>query len=97
MPSNSAQTLNSGGMPDRGKWRKMMVRYDFSPVLRPIQNGELAAQAEDVRHEVPGHVHRVDEEVAVLDADVDVRAEDQQLLGEVVHVLLARRGSARTA
>ena len=28
-------------MPVRGKLRKMMLRYDFSPVLRPIQNGEL--------------------------------------------------------
>ena len=57
-------------------------------MLRPIQNGDDVRQAEHVRHEVAGHVHRVDEEVAVLDADVDVRAEDQQLLGEVVHVLL---------
>ena len=28
-------------MPVRGKFRKMMLRYDFSPVLRPIQKGEL--------------------------------------------------------
>src|SRR2546423_15574308 len=38
---NSAQEPNRGGMPERGKCRKMMLRYDFSPVLRPIQNGEL--------------------------------------------------------
>ena len=31
---------------------------------------------------------RVDQELAVLDADVDVRAEDQQLLRQVAHVLL---------
>src|SRR5919199_4908276 len=30
-----------GGMPVRGKFLKMMLRYDFSPVRRPIQNGEL--------------------------------------------------------
>src|SRR5262249_37012767 len=40
--SSSAQELNSGGMPERGKWRKMMLRYDFSPVLRPIQKGDDA-------------------------------------------------------
>src|SRR5260370_42604377 len=39
--SKSAHDLRSGGMPERGKWRKMMLRYDFNPVLRPIQNGEL--------------------------------------------------------
>ena len=74
-----------------------MLRYDFSPVLRPIQKGELVDRHEHVRHEVAGHVHGVDQEVAVLDADVDVGAEDQQLLRQVGHVLLARPGTARTA
>src|SRR4051795_4326865 len=38
---NSAHEPNRGGMPDRGKFRKMILRYDFRPVLRPVQNGEL--------------------------------------------------------
>src|SRR6059058_3803407 len=38
---NSNHDVNVGGMPERGKWRKMMLRYDFSPVFRPIQKGEL--------------------------------------------------------
>src|SRR5947199_9115485 len=44
--SDSTRKLNSpheskrGGMPVRGKWRKIILRYDFSPVLRPIQNGD---------------------------------------------------------
>jgi hypothetical protein len=29
------------GIPVRGKLRKTTLRYDFSPVLRPIQKGEL--------------------------------------------------------
>src|SRR5579883_1709037 len=29
------------GMPVRGKLRKIILRYDFKPVVRPIQNGEL--------------------------------------------------------
>ena len=32
-------------MPVRGKSRKTMLRYDLSPVLRPIQNGELVESA----------------------------------------------------
>src|SRR5262245_13060559 len=39
---SSDQEPNSGGMPERGKCRKMMLRYDASPVLRPIQNGDDA-------------------------------------------------------
>ena len=39
-----AHDSNHGGVPVRGKLRKMMLRYDFSPVLRPIQNGELCAR-----------------------------------------------------
>src|SRR5215210_2478974 len=39
--SYSSHEPNRGGMPDRGKWRKMIDRYDFSPVFRPHQNGEL--------------------------------------------------------
>jgi hypothetical protein len=30
-----------GGVPVRGKFRKITLRYDLSPVLRPIQKGEL--------------------------------------------------------
>src|SRR2546430_847856 len=39
--SSSECDWKTGGMPVRGKWRKMMERYDFKPVLRPTQNGEL--------------------------------------------------------
>src|SRR5262245_45180224 len=41
---NSANELNSRGMPVRGKLRKMMLRYDISPVSRPIQNGDEFAR-----------------------------------------------------
>src|SRR5579872_3760111 len=37
----SDQDWNERGIPLRGKLRKMMLRYDFRPVVRPIQNGEL--------------------------------------------------------
>ena len=41
-----------------------------------------------MRQQVADDVHGVDHELAVLDADVDVRAEDEKLLGKVLHVLL---------
>src|SRR6478752_6070633 len=42
---DSATDENVGGDPVRGKFRKMMLRYELSPVFRPIQNGELAESA----------------------------------------------------
>src|SRR5437763_13468132 len=39
---SSAHEPNSGGMPVRGKLRKMMLRYDASPVFLPSQNGDDA-------------------------------------------------------
>src|SRR5256885_444133 len=36
---------NSSGTPVRGNRRKTVVRNDFRPVLRPIQNGELVESA----------------------------------------------------
>src|SRR5436309_2225813 len=41
-PLSSAHEPNKGGVPVRGKWRKMMLRYDCKPVFRPIQNGDDA-------------------------------------------------------
>src|SRR5688572_1298313 len=41
-----------------------------------------------MRNEVPSDVHRIDEEFTVFDADMHVRAEDQQLLRQLLHVLL---------
>src|SRR5260370_15454358 len=38
--------------------------------------------------QVADNIHAVDEKFAVFDADVHVRAEDQQTLGEFLHVLL---------
>jgi hypothetical protein len=35
----------SGGMPVRGKFRNTTLRYDLSPVFRPIQKGELVESA----------------------------------------------------
>ena len=40
-----------------------------------------------MREEIPRHIHRVDHEIAVLDAHVDVRAEDQIPLGDLLQVL----------
>src|SRR5947199_9552494 len=48
-PSISAYDWKTGGMPVRGKWRKMIERYDFRPVLRPIQNGELVERQRPCR------------------------------------------------
>src|SRR4051812_17455256 len=39
---NSAHEPSMGGIPERGKLRKITLRYDFSPVLRPSQNGDEA-------------------------------------------------------
>src|SRR5215471_6166096 len=39
--SNSACERRIGGTPVRGKFLKMILLYDFNPVLRPCQNGEL--------------------------------------------------------
>src|SRR5437016_518789 len=39
--SYSLHDWNISGTPVRGKRRNTVVRNDFSPVLRPIQNGEL--------------------------------------------------------
>src|SRR5580658_4263045 len=36
---------NTSGIPVRGKRRNTVVRNDFRPVLRPIQNGELVESA----------------------------------------------------
>src|SRR5262249_34721667 len=36
---------NCSGTPVRGNLRKTVVRNDFSPVFRPIQNGELVESA----------------------------------------------------
>ncbi len=36
----SAQSRMMRGTPVRGKLRKMTLRYDLSPVLRPCQKGE---------------------------------------------------------
>src|SRR6185369_3468090 len=39
--SYSLQDWNISGTPVRGNLRNTVVRNDFNPVLRPIQNGEL--------------------------------------------------------
>src|SRR5215470_18516091 len=43
--SYALQDSNCSGTPVRGNRRKTVVRNDFSPVLRPIQNGELVESA----------------------------------------------------
>src|SRR5580692_13205466 len=43
--SYALQDSNCSGTPVRGKRRKTVVRYDLSPVLRPIQKGELVERA----------------------------------------------------
>jgi len=39
--SYSFHDRNVGGVPVRGKFLNTTLRYDFRPVLRPIQKGEL--------------------------------------------------------
>src|SRR6202040_2327238 len=43
--SYALQDSNCSGTPVRGNLRKTVVRNDLSPVLRPIQNGELVDSA----------------------------------------------------
>ena len=45
MFSYSPYDCSTGGMPVRGKLRKITERYDLSPVRRPCQNGELVESA----------------------------------------------------
>src|SRR5437867_7071068 len=44
-PSKSAHELNVEGMPVRGNCCHTIVLYDFNPVTRPCQKGELADSA----------------------------------------------------
>src|SRR5687768_3995611 len=44
-PSKSAQLANMSGMFVRGNLSNTFVRYDFSPVFMPSQNGELVESA----------------------------------------------------
>src|SRR5437667_3597253 len=43
--SYSLHDWKSSGIPVRGNRRNTVVRNDFNPVLRPIQNGELVESA----------------------------------------------------
>src|SRR5688500_13236275 len=43
--SKSAQLVKVSGMLVRGNLSNTLQRYDFNPVFRPIQNGELADSA----------------------------------------------------
>ena len=49
--------------------------------------GGVRRQREDVRQEVAGLVHDLDRQLAVLDADVDVQAEDEVRAREQLQVL----------
>ena len=69
----------------------MIDRYECRPVFLPSQKGRAGGEGEHVRQEVPGHVHRVDHEVAVLDPDVDMRSEDEVALGNLLKVLSETR------
>src|SRR5262245_56424449 len=51
--SSSPHDSNRGGMPVRGKCRKMMLRYDFNPVLRLSQKGD-----EVLKHRTCGTKYR---------------------------------------
>ena len=63
-------------MPVRGNFSKTLVRYDFQPVSRPPQKGELTDSAMMCGDEVARHVEDLDERLAVLDADVHMQPED---------------------
>ena len=69
----------------------------LEPGVPPLPERRARGQAQHVRQQVARDVHRVDEELLILDADVDVRAEDQQLLREILQVLPSRPRSARAA
>ena len=66
-------------MPTRGNWRKIGVRVDSRPVA--VAAPERRVRAEREQHgDVDAHpVGDVDRLVGVVDADVDVHAEDELL------------------
>ena len=53
--------------------------------VRPHPERRAGREREHVRQEISRGIHQVDLRLAVLDADVDVHAEDQQRLGEHLH------------
>ena len=84
-------------MPVRGKRRKTVVRNDFSPVSRPIQNGELVDSASRCGRKYRASFIRSIIVESIGYRDVHVQSEDQQrprqllqLLDDVL-VALARR------
>ena len=83
-------------MPTRGKARKIGVRVEARPVASARQNGELADSAEQHGHVHPHPVGHVDRLVGIVDADVDVHAEDELLAGDEAQrgdeVAVARAG-----
>src|SRR5579871_786244 len=59
------------------------VRFQAGVASHP--EGRAGGQAQDMRQQVTNDVHGVDQEFAVLDADMHVRPEDQQALGQFLH------------
>ncbi len=65
----------------------MVVRYDFSPVSRPIQNGELVDSASRCGRKYRASFIRSIVDRPIRHADVHVQAEDQQRPRQLLQLL----------
>ena len=74
-------------MPVRGKRSKTFAAVALQARVAPEPEGRVGGQGEEVRQEVARLVHDVDRQLAVLDADVDVEAEDQVGARDLLQVL----------
>src|SRR4030095_9900956 len=70
------------------KFSKAETAIRFEARAPPLPERRARRERQNVREQIPRDVHRLDEEVAILNADVNVRAEDEQLLREILQVLL---------
>src|SRR5690348_5818207 len=59
----------------------------LEPRVAPHPERRAGGETEDMRQHVARHVERVDQELPVLDADVDMRPEDQEALRQLAHRL----------
>ena len=61
----------------RGNRSNTLQRYDFKPGVHADPERRVRREREQVRQEVAQLIHQVNQRLAILDADVDVEAEDQ--------------------
>ena len=84
--SYSLHESNWSGMPERGKRRKTVVRYDFRPGVASLPERRAGRERQQVRQEVARFVQQLDRARAVGHRDVDVQAEDEQRPRELLQL-----------